>query len=53
MRSSGVQFGHDSGVDVEPQDGQARVTRFPGDVRDDKDLVEALRAGEFEAISWK
>jgi predicted metal-dependent phosphoesterase TrpH len=29
------------------------VTRFPGDVRDDKDLVEALRAGEFEAISWK
>jgi predicted metal-dependent phosphoesterase TrpH len=29
------------------------VTRFPGDVRDDKDLVEALRAGDFEAISWK
>ncbi len=29
------------------------VTSFPGDVRSDKDLVEALRAGDFEAISWK
>jgi predicted metal-dependent phosphoesterase TrpH len=29
------------------------VTRFPGDVKSDKDLVEALRAGDFEAISWK
>ncbi len=29
------------------------ATRFPGDVRSESELVEALRAGAFEAISWK
>ena len=29
------------------------VTRFPAPVRGVGELVEALRAGEFEAISWK
>ena len=29
------------------------VTRFPSPVRGVGELVEALRAGEFEAISWK
>jgi predicted metal-dependent phosphoesterase TrpH len=29
------------------------VTRFPRDIRDGDDLVSALRAGDFEALSWK
>jgi hypothetical protein len=29
------------------------VTRFPGEVRSESDLVEALRAGGFEAMTWK
>jgi predicted metal-dependent phosphoesterase TrpH len=29
------------------------ATRFPGDVRSEGDLVEALRAGDFEALSRK
>ncbi|MAE97180.1 MAG: hypothetical protein CL910_21225 [Deltaproteobacteria bacterium] len=29
------------------------ATRFPGPIADEGDLVEALRAEEFEAISWK
>ena len=29
------------------------ATRFPADVADERELVEALRAGEFEALSWK
>jgi hypothetical protein len=29
------------------------VTRFSGDVRSEGELAEALRAGEFEAVSWK
>ena len=29
------------------------VTRFPGDIRTEAHLVEALRSGEFEGISWK
>lgn len=29
------------------------VTRFPAPIRGMGDLVEALRAGEFEAVSWK
>jgi predicted metal-dependent phosphoesterase TrpH len=29
------------------------VTSFPGPVRSAAELVEALRAGEFEALSWK
>jgi hypothetical protein len=29
------------------------ATRFPGDVRSEGELVEALRAGTFEAVSWK
>jgi predicted metal-dependent phosphoesterase TrpH len=27
------------------------ATRFPGEIRDERELVEALRAGEFEAVS--
>lgn len=29
------------------------VTRFPAEIRDCEALVSALRAGEFEAVSWK
>ncbi len=29
------------------------VTRFPVEIRNDDDLVAALRAGDFEALSWK
>ena len=29
------------------------ATRFPGPVRSEAELVEALKAGEFEAMSWK
>jgi len=29
------------------------VTRFPRDIRDGDALVSALRAGDFEALSWK
>ena len=29
------------------------VTRFPGDVRSEEDLVEALRTGDFEGMTWK
>ena len=29
------------------------ATRFPAEVRDETELVEALRAGDFEALSWK
>jgi hypothetical protein len=29
------------------------ATRFPGDVRDEHDLVEALRSGAFEALSFR
>jgi hypothetical protein len=29
------------------------ATRFPGDVDSEGALVEALRAGQFEAVSWK
>jgi predicted metal-dependent phosphoesterase TrpH len=29
------------------------VTRFPGEIHDSDDLVAALRAGDFEALSWK
>ena len=29
------------------------ATRFPGAIHDEAGLAEALRAGEFEAISWK
>jgi len=29
------------------------VTRFPNDICDGDDLVTALRAGDFEALSWK
>lgn len=29
------------------------VTRFPGEIHDSDDLVSALRAGDFEALSWK
>jgi hypothetical protein len=29
------------------------ATRFPGDVRNEGELVEALRAGAFEAVSFK
>jgi len=29
------------------------VTRFPVEIRNDDDLVSALRAGDFEALSWK
>ena len=29
------------------------VTRFPAPIRGVGELVDALRAGEFEAISWK
>jgi predicted metal-dependent phosphoesterase TrpH len=27
------------------------ATRFPGEIRDERELVEALRAGQFEAVS--
>lgn len=29
------------------------VTRFPREIRDGEGLVESLRAGDFEAVSWK
>ena len=29
------------------------VTRFPTEIRNDEELVSALRAGDFEALSWK
>jgi len=29
------------------------ATRFPGEVRSAGELAEALRAGQFEAVSWK
>jgi predicted metal-dependent phosphoesterase TrpH len=29
------------------------ATRFPGNIASEHELVEALRAGEFEAVSWK
>jgi predicted metal-dependent phosphoesterase TrpH len=29
------------------------VTRFPNEIRDGESLVSALRAGDFEAVSWK
>lgn len=29
------------------------ATRFPSEIRDETELVEALRAGDFEAMSWK
>ena len=29
------------------------ATRFPAPIRSEAELVEALQAGEFEALSWK
>jgi hypothetical protein len=29
------------------------VTRFPGEIRSEAELVEALRGGEFEGMTWK
>ncbi len=29
------------------------ATRFPADIRDERELVDALNAGEFEALTFR